>query len=83
MFGEDQPESGFGDGFTANLTAVLETDQEADDFGSSSGTYDSAPSAQPGSARSAFDDARLSEPVTTNLPVAFGMQPLAPIRRPG
>ena len=34
VFGEDQPDFSFGDGITPNLTAVLEPDQEVDEFDS-------------------------------------------------
>jgi hypothetical protein len=34
VFGENQPDFRFGDGITPNLTAVLESDQEVDEFDS-------------------------------------------------
>jgi hypothetical protein len=66
-----------GDGRTPNVTAVLETEQE-DAFEEPAGT-------QPGSARPADDEngARPSGSVARNLPAAFGMQPLAPVRSRG
>jgi hypothetical protein len=65
-----------GDGLTANPIAVLETEQ-GEGFNSSSGR-------QPvSSARSSGDTAQRAGPVTTTLPAAFGMQPLAPVRSLG
>jgi hypothetical protein len=65
-----------GDGITANLTGVLETEQE-DDFDSSPFNQ---PDNQPGLRPEA---AQRGEPVTTTLPAAFGLQPLAPVHRLG
>jgi hypothetical protein len=94
MFGEGQPDVSFGDGFTANLTAVLEPDQAEDDVdpsvgeqGYSTDGYDPAGGpddagtvTKAGSAGGAVPAARLT---TTSLPSAYGLQPLAPVRRPG
>jgi hypothetical protein len=74
VFGEDQPDIGFGDGITPNLTAVFETDQQEDDFDAAAGHPSSPP-------ESDADHARPSAPVTTTLPSAYGMQPLAPVRQ--
>jgi hypothetical protein len=63
-----------GNGITPNLTAVLETEQD-DTSDMSAGTKSA--SAQPAA------QAQPSGPVTTTLPAAFGMQPLAPVRREG
>jgi hypothetical protein len=64
-----------GNGITPNVMAVLETEQDdPSDVGS-----DSAPA----SARPARTGAGPSGPVTTMLPPAFGMQPLAPVRGTG
>jgi hypothetical protein len=71
----DQPDVAggiLGNGITANLTAVLET-EEPDASGD-------PPDSQPASARPAQGDASPSGPVTTTLPAAYGMQPLAPVR---
>jgi hypothetical protein len=72
----DQPDLAggiLGNGITANLTAVLETEQDDDASGE---PLDS----QPASARPNRGNAAPSEPVTTTLPAAYGMQPLAPVR---
>jgi hypothetical protein len=62
-----------GNGITANLTAVLETEQH-DDPDATTTTQ------QPASARPAADGSQSSGPATTTLPAAYGMQPLAPVR---
>jgi hypothetical protein len=62
-----------GNGVTANLTAVLETEQDDDPDTASDNQ-------QPASARQADDDSQSSGPATTTLPAAYGMQPLAPVR---
>jgi hypothetical protein len=88
VFGEGPPDRSFGDGFTPNVVAVLEYDQpEADDsdsasedHGSPSDAHASSAGAQPGAPGSASDDASPSRSATTNLPAAYGMQPLAPVR---
>jgi hypothetical protein len=74
VLGEELDLSGgiLGDGITLNLTGVLETETRE--------TSDSGPGARSGTVVSASDDARSSGPVTTTLPAAFGMQPLAPVR---
>ncbi|MGD0106504.1 MAG: hypothetical protein ABSC06_21060 [Rhodopila sp.] len=71
----DLPGGIFGDGRTPNLTALLETERE-DEFEDQAGT-------EPGPARSTGEADPPSEPVTTMLPAAFGMRPLAPVRRFG
>jgi len=77
---QDQSHSGviLGDGFTRNLTAVLETEAEsspgaAADTQPGTGRGD-AGSTQSGSTQSGW-------PGTTMLPAAFGSQPLAPVRQ--
>jgi hypothetical protein len=75
----DQPDVAggiLGNGITANLIAVLETEQDDDASGSS-------PNIQPDTARSGQGDVRPSGAGTTMLPEAFGMQPLAPVRGNG
>jgi hypothetical protein len=79
VMGEDLDLSGgiLGNGITPNLTAVLETEHQDDD------TFDNGPgspqgSAQP-SAQPSTGTAPSSGPVTTMLPAAYGMQPLAPV----
>jgi hypothetical protein len=80
-FGE--PDIGFGDGITPNLMAVLETNPATgEDPAPSSGARPASAEAQPSAAASAVGD-RPGRPVTTTLPAAFGMQPLAPVRRSG
>jgi hypothetical protein len=68
----DLPGGILGNGITPNVTAVLETEQE-DGPGGSLGV--------PANARQPErEDVGPSGPVTTMLPPAFGMQPLAPVR---
>jgi hypothetical protein len=69
----DLPSGILGNGITPNLAAVLETEQD-ESFDALSDT----PAARPTTA-----DARTSGPVTTVLPAAFWMQPLAPVRKIG
>jgi hypothetical protein len=75
VLGEHADLSGgiLGNGITPNLTAVLETEQDE--------SFDSSPDTP--AARPTKADARTSGPVTTVLPAAFGMQPLAPVRKNG
>jgi hypothetical protein len=77
ILGEEADLAGgiLGDGMTPNLAAALETAQED---GS-----DSPPNARPEPARSASVADVPAESVTSNLPPAFGMQPLAPVRKRG
>lgn len=77
MLGTDMDPSGgiLGNGVTPNLTAVLETDPED--------TFDAAAYTQSGEERFAAGSAQPPEPDTATLPAAFGMQPLAPIRKTG
>jgi len=71
--GEELDLSGgiLGNGITPNLKAVLENEQH-DDFDSSPYHQSDKGASQPGAARPA-------EPVTTTMPAAFGLRPLAPI----
>lgn len=71
----DLPGGIFGNGRTPNLTAVLETEQE-DGFEDQAGT-------EPGSARSTENETQSLGPVTGTVPAAFGIQPLAPVRKTG
>jgi hypothetical protein len=87
-FGESPPDRSFGDGFTPNVTAVLEFHEpEVDGSGSTSGTFGSAADipassagAQAGAEGAVSDDVPPFRPATTNLPGAYDMQPLAPVR---
>jgi hypothetical protein len=77
VFGENQPDFRFGDGITPNLTAVLEPDQEVDDFDSTE---------QPASIhgdRAQNEAAQQARPATATLPTAYGARPLAPVRPRG
>jgi hypothetical protein len=77
VFGEDQPDFRFGDGITPNLTAVLEPDQEVDEFD---------PANQPASNRGRPAESQPSQqtrPATATLPAAYGAQPIAPVRPRG
>jgi hypothetical protein len=88
VFGESPPDRTFGDGFTPNVPAVLEFDEpEVDASDSASGTFGSASDihassagAQAGAAGAVSDDMPPSRPVTTNLPGAYDIQSLAPVR---
>jgi hypothetical protein len=81
VFGE--PDIGFGDGITPNLSAILETHSgPGDDFAPLSGARPASTEAQPSATGFALDG-RSSSAVTTTLPATFGMQPLAPVRRSG
>jgi hypothetical protein len=74
VFGENTPDAGFGDGITANPTAVLEPDQEQgqdQDAG--------PPMAEP----SGPQPTPQSRSGTSTLPPAYGTQPLAPIAGSG
>lgn len=76
MYGEDQPSLAFGDAITQNLTAVLEPEQQDNDF-------DAAPDPRPDTKPvTASDSSAASGSTTANLPAAFGSRPLAPGRRP-
>jgi hypothetical protein len=77
VLGEAADPSGgiLGDGITPNLVAVLETEPED---GS-----DPATGARSVPVRSASAAEPPPEPSTTNLPSAFGLQPLAPVRQRG
>jgi hypothetical protein len=89
VFGEAAPDRSFGDGFTPNVSAVVEFDQEeASEFGSEAddGNVDAvAPEAASGRpATSAGSDSGASPrsgPAAAMPPAAFGLQPVAPIRR--
>jgi hypothetical protein len=67
----------FGDGITDNLTAVLEFDEEEHE----EAEFPSEPSVT--ASRKQPDDADTGRITTGRLPVAFGAQPLAPVRRIG
>jgi hypothetical protein len=73
--GEDMSlaEGGLGDGITPNLSAVLETERW-DIVALSS-------QSRPGDTSGASDSARPAQSGTTTLPAAYGIQPLAPVRR--
>ena len=92
VFGEGQPDISFGDGFTPNVSAVLEPAQRGDDRESKqggqrpkAGGYDPAQDPDHAGSTPHAGDSRAAvpppEPSPTNLPTAFGLQPLAPVRR--
>ncbi len=72
--GDDPRQQGgfLGDGITPNVTATLEPD-EPDAFYSDQAFE---PPPQPAS------QAEAAAPGTTTLPAAFGMRPMAPVRKP-
>jgi hypothetical protein len=75
LLGEEADLSGgiLGNGITPNLTAVLETEEQEDMVATT----------QSGSVGAASDAAEPQAAVTTTLPAAFGMQPLAPVLKIG
>lgn len=75
LIGDGQFPSGaiLGDGFTPNLTGVLETEQQED--------FDVQFHSQPSPTERNEAVARPNPRQATILPAAYGMQPLAPIRR--
>jgi hypothetical protein len=75
VLGEQPDLSGgiLGNGITPDVVAVLETEQGDD--------VDTSANARPGTARPGRSDVRSFGPVTSVLPTAFGMRPLAPVRR--
>jgi hypothetical protein len=80
-FGENRPDVSFGDGITPNLTAVLETDQEADHpFDAPSN--DEGPHALNHRPQRSVGTGQ-DEPRTASLSPAYGLQPLAPVRPRG
>ena len=76
MMGDDLDLSGdvLGNGITPNLAAVLETEVEEDE-------HDATPDARPDQQQTASETVPASGAVTTNLPAAFGVRPLAPVRK--
>jgi hypothetical protein len=74
VFGEDQPDIGFGDGITPNLTGVLEPDLVDDEFDSGAEPIADQLGAVQGNSGQ-------HQSTTTSLPAAYGTQPLAPVRR--
>jgi hypothetical protein len=90
VFGEAAPGRSFGDGFTPNVSAVVEFDQEAGGFeGGGNEQEDGGGSAgrRPDETRSAVDSLRSGPPPsgvgTVTLPEAYGIKPLAPVRPVG
>jgi hypothetical protein len=77
ILGDDPHLSGgiLGNGITPNLVAILETEQED--------AIEDEPGTQPDPSRSASEAAPPSTPATANLPAAFGIRPLAPVRKRG
>lgn len=69
----DLPGGILGNGITPNVTAVLETEQEEETGASVVGQTDMR--------RAERGNVGRSGPVTSMLPSAYGMQPLAPVRR--
>jgi hypothetical protein len=81
-FGEDEPDLSFGDGITPNLTAVLEPDEEVDEFEFTDqpAGIQHSPS-HSGPTRSGLS--QQTRTATVTLPAAYGAQPLAPVRPRG
>ena len=73
----DLPNGILGDGFTDNLTAVLETDPQ--DTSNSSAD----PQHGDGLPQSAPNDPQPAARVAVNLPAAYGLRPMAPGRKIG
>ena len=78
VIGDDLDLSGdiLGNGITPNLTAVLETEIADDE-------HDAPPASQSGQMRATPETPLRPGSATTNLPAAFGLQPLAPVRKRG
>jgi hypothetical protein len=91
VFGEAAPGRSFGDGFTPNVPAVVEFDQEAGGFAGGGDEQEDggedigavASETASGHGRSDAGAAPRSGPGTMMLPAAFGLQPMAPVRRAG
>jgi hypothetical protein len=85
-FGEGHPDATFGDGITPNLTAVLEH-HGPDAFGPDDGSHDPRFDRHDGGAgvdTGPYDNRQPpAGPSTATLPAAYGLQPLAPVRRSG
>jgi hypothetical protein len=84
VFGEGAPDRSFGDGFTPNVSAVVEFDQEDGQFeGGGDEQEDSGVSeeSRPGGTRSGATGPLPSASGTITLPAAYGMKPFAPVRR--
>jgi hypothetical protein len=76
MMGDGLPDMSqglFGDGITPNITAVLEFDDDEQ-----AAPWEAARSAAGPNIPAPPQDER---PATTQLPTAFGQQPMAPVRR--
>jgi len=80
VFGDNAPDRNFGDGFTPNLSAVVEFDEDA-------GGFEGEGDEQADGDASAEDTVSSGPPVsgsrTVTLPAAHGMKPLAPVRPAG
>jgi hypothetical protein len=83
VFGEDQPDFRFGDGITPNLTAVLEPDQEVDEFDSTEQPASTKQTTSIHGDRAQNGAAQQARPATATLPTAYGARPLAPVRPRG
>ncbi len=80
VFGDSAPDRGFGDGFTPNLSAVVEFDDDADGF---EGEGDEQADGDASAAEPLSSGPLASGSGTVILPAARGMTPLAPVRRAG
>jgi hypothetical protein len=93
VFGGAQPDASFGDGITPNLTAVLELDRGDDDGFPRGGQGFASGAVGPAADPHGFDPGTRPNPVavaapaprpaTLTLPGAYGLRPLAPVRRFG
>ena len=93
-FGESPPDGSFGDGMTPNLTAVVAYDPaEGSDPGAgdredgsrdrAANTGDRGAGVDPGTARPVDAGQSPAASFAGNLPPAYGLQPLAPVRPRG
>jgi hypothetical protein len=83
VLGEGAPDVSFGDGFTPNLTAVLELDAPDDDLASAKPIPSASGLGVPANqARSGRNGTPTPRSAATNLPTAYGLQPLAPVDKP-
>ncbi len=83
VFGEDAPDRRFGDGLTPNVSAVVEFDERTEDEEDGPADVDASSEGQSARSRSAATDVQPLGSGTSSLPAAYGMTPLAPVRRTG
>jgi hypothetical protein len=83
VFGADAPDRRFGDGLTPNVSAVVEFDERPEDEGDEPSDVDESAGSRPARSPSAATEVQPFKSDTSTLPAAYGMTPLAPVRRSG